>query len=297
MSEQRAGHITRGQTTGITLAGFAIVFLIWNIDALSMLAYPFRFFVTYVHEAGHSLMAVLTGGEIIRFTVSADGSGLATTAGGSRALILPAGYLGAAFFGSALFYAVNRFPRLVRPLAVALGIGLIIFTALYARPDASGVPVAIVIGLLGGFAIAVIGLRASQTFGLLALNVLAIMTALNAVLDVTGLVNNADACMRTGDGLRICNDAAAFHNEVAPFLPASVWAFIWAGLAIGMVGIAAYFSLLHPYLRDVDVDLDGDDASPRAPGSSSRRRRSKTSDDPLAGLKRDKDGNIDWSQF
>ncbi|MFN8375318.1 MAG: M50 family metallopeptidase [Anaerolineae bacterium] len=85
-----------------------IVFVLWNTPQLSGLLYPFRLFVTYVHEAGHGTMALLTGGRLLGFVVYADGSGVATTAGGARALILPAGYLGAALFGALLFF--RRFP-------------------------------------------------------------------------------------------------------------------------------------------------------------------------------------------
>ncbi|MBC8100177.1 MAG: M50 family metallopeptidase, partial [Armatimonadetes bacterium] len=90
------------------LVALAVVYVLWNVQAFDPLLYPIRLFVTYVHEAGHSLMALLTGGRVVGFVVHPDGSGLATTAGGSRALILPAGYLGAALFGAVLFYLVNR---------------------------------------------------------------------------------------------------------------------------------------------------------------------------------------------
>ncbi len=274
--------LTRRQMLLITLAGGFIVYLIWNVSFFSWFAYPLRLFVTYVHEAGHALAAIASGGEVVKFTVSPNGSGLATTIGGSRALILPAGYLGAALFGAILFYTINRFPGVVKNLATVLGGALIIFTILYARPDEGGSLTAIIIGLLVGGLLVALGLRGSRVLNLLVLSVLAIATGLNAVLDITGLVSNADLCMRTASG-QVCNDAAAFQQQVAPAIPASIIAGFWALLAIMMVVAAAYYSVIRPWLRDT-------------PQPTLARQRSKA-DDSLKGIKRDKDGEIDWSQF
>src|SRR6185295_9739341 len=104
-----------------------IVFVLWNIPQLSGILYPFRLFVTYVHEAGHGLAALLTGGHVFGFQVNADGSGVTHTAGGWQWLILPAGYLGAATFGALLFFVANRFPY-SRYLSAGLGVLLIVFT-------------------------------------------------------------------------------------------------------------------------------------------------------------------------
>jgi hypothetical protein len=46
--------------------------------------YPLRLFVTYVHEAGHAIMTLLTGGRIHEFVVSADGSGHVVSSNGAR---------------------------------------------------------------------------------------------------------------------------------------------------------------------------------------------------------------------
>ncbi len=230
----------------ITLIAIVIVYLLWNVEILSPLAYPFRLFVTYTHEAGHSLMALATGGEIRGFTVNSNGSGFATTAGGSRALILPAGYLGAAFFGAVLFFILNRF-RYTRVLSVLLGVGLVVFSLLYARPDGSGVPIALIVGLIAGGGMITMGLKLSQEVNFLVLSVLAIMTALNAVLDVVLLIQYADVEMPTQRGI-VRNDAAAFNHEVVGLSP-EFWAFTWAALALLMMGVSVYYSIL----KDVDT--------------------------------------------
>lgn len=233
--------LSRRSTLLILGAALAIVYVLWNTSELSFISYPLKLFVTYIHEAGHSLAAILTGGEVRQFVVSPNGSGVATTAGGARWLVIPAGYLGAAAFGALLFYAINRFPRTAKSVAVGLGIFLVVFTLLYARPDEGGAPTALIIGIAFGGVLVGIGLRAWQWLNLLALNILAVMTSLNAVLDIWYLVGNSDA----GRGF-VANDATAFSQQVAPLLPGAVWAFIWALLAVALLGAAVYLSLIRP---------------------------------------------------
>ena len=244
--------MARSRMLTITMIAAIIAYLLWNVDALSPLMYPFRLFVTYVHEAGHSLMALLTGGKVLGFTVSSNGSGLAITSGGSRALILPAGYLGAAFFGTILFYILNTRPY-ARTISIILGIGLVVFTLMYARPDKDGAPIALLVGLLAGLGLVGLGWKVAKEVNLLVLNVLAIMAALNAVLDIiylTKITRVTDAiCDRSGGAI---NDAAAFTCDVARGIPPVVWAFLWAGIAVAMMGAALYYSLLRPMLQEAD---------------------------------------------
>jgi hypothetical protein len=271
-----AGRITRRQALAITGAAVLIVYLIWNIAFLAFLAYPLRLFVTYVHEAGHSLMALASGGEVVEFQVYSDGSGIATTRGGVRELILPAGYIGAALFGAALFYLVNR-TRASRTLSIIVGVGLIVFSLLYAATS-DGFPLALVIGIIGGAALIALGWKAPLAATTLVLNVLAIMTALNAVLDIVTLTRYSDIAMPTGDGEAVIrNDAAAFAEEIG-FLPPSFWALLWAGISILIVGAAVYYALLRPMLRDTSAAV-----SQHADGLSSltpRFRRRKDDDSP-----------------
>lgn len=220
----------------IALVAIVLVFILWNVPFFDFMLYPFRLFVTFVHESGHGLAALITGGRFIEFTVSGDGSGLAQTAGGSRALILPAGYLGAALFGAALFYFANTIPH-SRVLSVGLGVLVILITVLYTGLLST----AFIVGLLMGAALIFIGRRAHEDINTLVLNILAVLTGLNAVFDLLMLMNNSNVGMGN-----VRNDAAAFSAEIAPLIPAAVWAFLWCALAILMLGAAIYYSLIHP---------------------------------------------------
>jgi len=241
-------RLSRRTALIITFGALAIVYGLWNIPQLDFLVYPFRLFVSYVHEAGHGIMAMLSGGRVVGFRIFADGSGLATTQGGSRLLILPAGYLGAAFFGAVLFYIVNRY-HAARSVSVCIGIMLVVFSALFARPDSDGVPIALVVGLLAGLGLIGLGIKTGLIPNLIMLNILAIMTALNAVLDLVFLIRNSGIIMEARGGL-IRNDAAAFTAEVMPFVPPVILALLWAALALAMIGAAVHFSLVRPFLRE-----------------------------------------------
>lgn len=69
-----------------------------------LLLYPVTLLVTFLHEFGHALGAVLTGGEVRSVQINPDGSGYTLTAGGWRAITIMGGYLGSALFGNLLFY-------------------------------------------------------------------------------------------------------------------------------------------------------------------------------------------------
>src|SRR5688500_10561910 len=215
----------------IALVAGVIVFILWNTPQLSQaVLYPFRLFVTYVHEAGHGTMALVTGGRFLGFEIFANGSGQALTAGGSRLLILPAGYLGAAFFGAVLFYLTNTV-RHSRSIAVALGIGLLVFSVIFGRFSIT----ALVVGAAFGVVLMVIGWKANRDINILVLNMLAILTGLNAVLDLFFLIGNSSAAL--GD---VRNDAAAFSEQVFPLIPGAVWAFLWALLAVAILGVSIW---------------------------------------------------------
>ncbi len=255
-AQKQQQHDRRG-TLFITALSLIFALLLWNarsVDALlaqgalvpdsfslTAITYPVRLFVTFVHEAGHALAALLTGGQVQSFTVSPDGSGYAVTAGGNMSLILPAGYLGAALFGALLFLLSSRAPSITRALSLLLGIGFIALTVLFARPDASGNMTALIVGVGYGVALALLGWLAPQGINVFLLNTLAILTGLNAVFDLVHLVGNADI-----GNAGVVNDAAAFSQNVAPLLPPSVIALLWAAIAIGMMGAAMYFGLLKP---------------------------------------------------
>ncbi len=110
----------RPQVTTLLLAT-ALSLCLWFLPYAELLAYPFRIFVTFIHEGGHALAAFVTGNSVHSLTVSADGSGLVySTDGGllSKLFISSAGYLGAMLFGALLLWLVRV---RVKPRVVLMG--------------------------------------------------------------------------------------------------------------------------------------------------------------------------------
>lgn len=224
----------------LALVAIVVVVILWNIPQLDFLLYPFRLFVTYVHESGHGTAALLTGGRFIGFEVFSNGAGQAVTAGGSRLLILPAGYLGAALFGAVLLYLNNRF-HYSRSLAIIIGIGLIVYSILFGRMAL----LSLLVGAVFGIGLVALGWKAHEYINNFVLNILALLTGLNAVLDVYQLVGNSGAALGN-----VRNDAAAFAAEVFG-LPAAVWALLWAAAAVLMLGVAAWYGIIRPMRRGI----------------------------------------------
>ncbi len=247
--ERKATVNERRRALVIAAVASVLMYIMWNTPMLGVVMAPLRLFVTYVHEAGHSLGALLTGGRVIGFLVSPDGSGLATTAGGNRAVVISMGYLGAALFGSLLFFVANRFSRFDRAIAVALGAFMIAFTTLFARPDENGAMTAIALGWSFGVALIGVGWKAPRIVTLLVLDILAISTALNAVLDVWFLVSFIDASRGA-----VSNDAVSFSQQVTGgIIPATVVAGSWVLIATLMFGMSVWHGVWKPFQAEVDA--------------------------------------------
>jgi hypothetical protein len=89
----------------------ALSVVLWFIPYAEVLTYPFRIFVTFIHEGGHALAALLTGNSVQSLKVLTDGSGeVYSVVGGlfSQMFISSAGYLGAMTFGAVLLLLIRR---------------------------------------------------------------------------------------------------------------------------------------------------------------------------------------------
>ncbi len=233
-----SGPIRRRSLLLAALA-FILVMIVWQIPALSGVLYPFRFYVTSVHELSHGLAAILTGGQFLAYTVQANGAGVATTAGGARWVIIQAGYVGTALFGALLFYVTNR-TRHTKLLAGLVGVLFAALTVLFARS-----PTALLAGGLTAAALILLGWKASPAINTFVLNVLAILTGLNALLDLWGLLGSLDSRLISGLG-DVPNDAYSMSREVG-LLPPAVWAGLWIGLAALLLGLSAYHTFWRPF--------------------------------------------------
>jgi hypothetical protein len=115
----------RPQVTALLFAT-ALSLCLWFLPYAEFLAYPFRIFVTFIHEGGHALAAFVTGNAVHSLTVSPDGSGLVySTDSGllSSLFVSSAGYLGSMTFGALLLWLVRH---RVKPRVVLIASGALV---------------------------------------------------------------------------------------------------------------------------------------------------------------------------
>lgn len=233
---QRTGQrITAAQRRAglIALAALTAVVLLW-VRELTLLAYPFRLLLTIVHELSHGVAAMVTGGRFGRFVVFPDGSGLAYTAGGWRALVIPAGYLGAALFGAAMIVA-GRTLRGGRAALITVGAVVGLLTLRFSLPtlvtgEALAGLLTTVAGLALGAALLWVGLRAGAAGVVYTVHLIGIAAGLTAFADLWTLVG------LSADGAAVATDARSMAELT--LVPAVVWALAWA-LAAALLLAAA----------------------------------------------------------
>src|SRR5882762_1993542 len=98
----RISHEARPQAKVLLFAA-AISIVLWFIPFAELLTYPFRIFVTFIHEGGHAIAALLTGNSVEIRSIATNASGETyTTQGGtfSQMFIASAGYLGSMAYGA-----------------------------------------------------------------------------------------------------------------------------------------------------------------------------------------------------
>ena len=229
----------------LTLIGLAGLFtlLITVVPILNLINYPFRLLLTIVHELGHGLAALLTGGSFLRFQISADGSGLAYTAGGWRFVVIAAGYLGVALFGAVLI-SLGRSHRASRVVLGIIGGGMILLALRYAVPTIFFGQ--IISGLLTTLASVIFGvlflwvaLKATASLIIFLTHVVGIQAGLTAFTDLFIVVD-----LSTRFFTAPANDARSMAELT--FIPAIIWAILWVLVALVLIGGAIWTTWLSP---------------------------------------------------
>lgn len=208
------------------LIAAAISIALWFIPYAEILTYPFRIFVTFIHEGGHAIAALLTGNQVASLSVAMNASGETyTTQGGlfSQMLVSSAGYLGAMAYGALLLLLIRR---AVAARYVLIGSAVLIFalTIMYGLWS----PFTLLMGVLltgGLFAVAKFaGPRVATFF----VSFLAVQCVLNALLDLKTVF-----FLSTPFAPNVPTDAVNMSNATG--IPALFWAVLWIGLAIAIL--------------------------------------------------------------
>jgi hypothetical protein len=226
----------------IGLAGLTTL-LLGIVPGLGLLNYPLRLLITTVHELGHGLAAILTGGHFVRFVVYSDGSGLAYTAGGWRFVVIPAGYLGAALFG-AILISLGRNHRRSREALAIVGAVLLLLSLRYGIPSiisrdwVSGL-LTTFFGIIIGGILVWVALKATTPWIIFLLHLVAIQAGLLSFSDLIGLIGLSSHLFGAQN-----NDARSMAELT--FIPALIWAILWTVIASLLIGGAIWITWLAP---------------------------------------------------
>lgn len=213
------------------------------IPYAEFLTYPFRIFVTFIHEGGHALAALLTGNSVASLSVATNASGETyTTQGGiiSQIFISSAGYVGSMAFGALLLILIRK---AVAARYVLLGSGLLIFalTMIYGlfKPIFwmsawSGIPFTLFAGIFISASLILIARFASARVATFFVSFLAAQCVLNALFDLKTVF-----FLSAPFGQPVQTDAV--NMAIATGVPAIFWTIIWISLALGILWFAMRF--------------------------------------------------------
>ncbi|HEX2269940.1 MAG TPA: M50 family metallopeptidase [Pyrinomonadaceae bacterium] len=219
------------------LAAAAISVVLWFIPFAEVLTYPFRIFVTFIHEGGHAIAALLTGNTVEYLNVSPNASGeVYSTHGGllSQIFISSAGYLGAMGFGALLLVLIRKAiaARIVLLASAVLIFGLTmiygLFKPLYSFNGLSGIPFTLAAGIFISVALVLLARFASARVATFFVSFLAVQCVLNALFDLKTVFFLASPFAPA-----VPTDAVNMAHATG--LPAILWAGVWIVLALGIL--------------------------------------------------------------
>lgn len=225
----RLADDARPQAKTLLLATL-LTFVLWFIPFADLLAYPFRIFVTFIHEGGHALAAVLTGNSVRSLTVSPNASGEVLATGGgwlAPLFISSAGYLGATLYGALLLFLIRRS---IAARAVLLGsAGLILTLTLgYGLWN----PFTLVSGVLLTLGLVAAAKYLRPRAATFLMSFLAVQCVLNAIFDLKTLLILSSPFATEAAHTDAANMAAATG------IPAFFWSFVWIALALVVLSLA-----------------------------------------------------------
>jgi len=221
------------------LVATAVSLLLWFIPFAWLLYYPFELFVTFIHEGGHALAAVLTGGSVDYMWIASDTQGLTASRGRggmlSQMFVSSAGYLGAMAYGALLLVLIRkavaaRIVLLVSGLYIfALTMIFGVFKPLSTLSGLSGIPFTLVAGVVLSVALVLIARFASARVATFFMSFLAVQCVLNALFNLKDLVSLSSPLQS-----RIVHTDAV-NMAALTGIPAIFWAGFWIILAVGIL--------------------------------------------------------------
>jgi hypothetical protein len=243
------------------LIATAITIALWFIPYAEILTYPFRIFVTFIHEGGHAIAALLTGNSVASLSVAMNASGETyTTDGGllSQIFVSSAGYLGAMAYGALLLVLIRRAVA-ARVVLIASAAFIILLTIVFGlwKPLSYGMwerfsLFTLLAGVLISLGLVAIARYASARTASFFVSFLAVQCILNALLDLKTIF-----FLSTPFAPSVPTDAVNMSNATG--VPALFWAILWIGIALMILSTAMRMYAVSKYSSAKQQDLPFED--------------------------------------
>ncbi len=193
---------------------------------LTPFLHPLKIFVVFIHETGHALATVLTGGRVVSMVVTPVESGYVQPQGGNPLVIAAAGYVGSAMFGGLMLWLSGR--------------------RLWTRRIFGGLAV-----LFGGVTLAFVHNAFGLAFGLITAVVFAVLAwkrlaGAHYIIDVLAVMSSLYALYDLGDFLQRGAQTDAVILARITSVPAFAWAIIWSAISLIVLYVAGKRALTRP---------------------------------------------------
>jgi len=206
----------------LLLLPIVAIWIFWN----SIFVTPLKILVVFFHESSHALMTILTGGAVDKMNIDSRQGGFVISRGGSRFLILSAGYLGSLVWGGLIYYLAASTRRDSTVLYI-LAIVILTITVLYMRN---------LFGIV--FCVSTVAFmifsakKLPSDFNDIFLRIIGLTSMLYAPLDIY-----SDTMARS----HLRSDAYMLGEEF--FGTAFMWGLIWIIISVGLISVFLIWSI------------------------------------------------------
>ena len=200
----------------------ALVFALWQTPAMT----PLKILVVFLHEASHAIAVLLTGGDIVSFSISQNQGGEVWSRGGSRFITLSAGYLGSLMIGVGLLIAALR-TRADRVIMAGLGILMLLIALFYIRSA-----FALSFTVTTGGVMLLLAWRFGHDINDLCLRIIGLSSMFYVPYDII-----SDTLLRS----HLRSDARMLAEEFGG--TTMLWGMIWLIVSIGVIGCCLRYGL------------------------------------------------------